>query len=633
MNQRRRGRRDLRDLTGTGVRPYYRVSRADKRDRRAGLEAERSTSTQRRIFTDWARREAVTAGREYCDPDISASWFNSKRKDDESGWDEALRLRPDFAALVADIQAGELNGEGLWFWRISRQARELEVFVRLRDLCRAHDIFWVVDGEVYDTGNHRQMKRLLQDAADAEGDSWELSENVYDGKQSAALKGRRAGRIPYGYRATYDPATGEPAGDVADHGKPGEPGPADIVAEMYARVDTGETITRVRKDLNTRGIRTRDGYQWHNQTIRNLLLNPAYAGLRTYQRDQHDTLQQAILDGVKTSWPPLISEELFWRVYNLLTDPARTTNPGGRPRHSVYLLSGLGTCGVCGGKLVRRPSKSKTGRRAQYVCRDNACIGIDMAALDDFTAGRIVAWLSDPVVAAQLQPVDETADARAARAELEKARAELRGWKRAAERREIDADMFVRMQRVCRKQIDAARKRLDTHAPHRLPPRAVGPAARAGWDALDITAQRAVVAEVAAVEVLQVGRENGGPHRVHPAYRVRWTWKLLNAGTVEPLSLEELKADLAELRAQRKRRRDYVSAERREAITALLREDPEQADRQIAVRAGRIDRHAIRRLRAELEQAGEIPVIRRPDRWRVINHGYVTQPPAEAAAS
>ena len=120
----RRGRRDLRDLTDIEIRPYLRVSRADKADKQAAtMEAERSTSTQRRIFTDYTDREQARPGREYCDPDISASRF--KARPGETDFDAMARLRPAFARMVADIRRGDLDGKGLWFWEISRQQRML----------------------------------------------------------------------------------------------------------------------------------------------------------------------------------------------------------------------------------------------------------------------------------------------------------------------------------------------------------------------------------------------------------------------------------------------------------------------------------------------------------------------------
>ena len=625
----------MRDLSGQTLNDYLRVSLADKADRQAAnFDAERSTSTQRRKFHQYCERAGTVPGREYTDPDISASWYNRNRREDESGWDEALRLRPDFARMVADIRAGELDGQGLWFWRISRQARELEVFIRLRDLCRYHGIFWVVDDEAYDTGNYRHMRRLLDDAADAEGDSVKLSENVYDGKESAALKGRRAGRVPYGYRATFDPRTGDPGPDEADWDEDGN-GPAAVVTEAYARVLKGESLTSIRKDLNRRGITTGTGAQWYTPSLRNVLLNPAYAGLRKYQRDAHESIQAAILDGVEGDWPALVSQADWYATYRLLNDPARTTNTPGRPRHGVHLLSSIVVCAVCGGKLIRRARTDAEGRvtSEHYFCRENSCVGIAQRDLDAFAAERIIAWLADPGVVAELHGKGSTAQARQAQGVIAKERAGLEDARQRAEAGRISLDSLERVERGALARIGAAEATL---AGLETPKLAAGltEAAQAGWDALDVTAQRQVIAEVAAIAVHPIGRGHGGPRgKIHPVYRVSWTWKLgPGAGvTIPPLDWEERRAELAALQAERRAGRKYVSAGRRDKLAGLLREDPQRPDREVARLAGQVDRHSIRQVRRELEQAGQIPVIRRT-RWQVRDEGYVTPAPAEAAA-
>jgi hypothetical protein len=38
-----------------------------------------------------------------------------------------------------------------------------------------------------------------------------------------------------------------------------------------------------------------------------------------------------ILDGVTAVWPPLVTEDVFWTVQRILTDPARTTTRENRP--------------------------------------------------------------------------------------------------------------------------------------------------------------------------------------------------------------------------------------------------------------------------------------------------------------
>ena len=83
------------------------------------------------------------------------------------------------------------------------------------------------------------------------------------------------------------------------------------------------------------------------------------------------------------------------------------------------------------------------------------------------------------------------------------------------------------------------------------------------------------------------GHGNRWHGAVHPVYRVGWTWKFGPGKDVylPPLPWAERQTELAELRAGQDARKDYVSAERRAKLAALLRQDPEQADREIARRS------------------------------------------------
>jgi len=78
---------------------------------------------------------------------------------------------------------------------------------------------------VADPGNSSDMLLAGIQTMIAEDESEKISQRVADGKQSAALRGRRSGRVPYGYRQTFDPRTGEPGPDEPDPGSGHGPGP------------------------------------------------------------------------------------------------------------------------------------------------------------------------------------------------------------------------------------------------------------------------------------------------------------------------------------------------------------------------------------------------------------------------
>ena len=529
MTRRQRGRRDLRVLTGIELRPYFRVSRADAEDRKAAsFEAERSTSTQRRIFHEYARRERAIAGREYTDPDISASRFSAKKG--ESDFEAMIRLRPDFEQMVNDIRSGDLDGKGLWFWEIERQQRMLSVFAGLRDLCRHHGVFWVIRDRVADPANPDDMLFLGIKSMMAEGESEKLSVRVFDGKESAAAKGHRAGRFPYGYkRGKYYPDTETFGPDQPDYfdgdGRPAEDSPAAVVQEIFERLKAGHSIYQIRMDLNDRGIPAPGGGLWSNSRIRYIAMNPAYAGLRVRHIKEDDgrlrNRAAAILEGVKTEWPPLVDEKTFWSVYRRLADPARRTTkpdrPGGR------LLSAAASCGKCGGKLTIRLGQQQPRHRGDmYTCRDRNCLGIYESELDEYVTKVMIRWLSLPETAEQLAANGDTGKAALARAELDRAEAEHADLLRSAKRGGISLALAEAMEAEILTRLEEARQRVtDAEVPPLLQD-LVGEQAERGWADLTVPQRRQVITYVADIRVHPVGRH--GNQLVPVRDRVEWRW-------------------------------------------------------------------------------------------------------------
>jgi site-specific DNA recombinase len=574
MTRQQRARRDLRDLTDIELRPYFRVSRADAEDRKAAsFEAERSTSTQRRIFHEYAHREHAVAGREYTDPDISASRFSAKKG--ESDFEAMIRLRPDFERMVRDIRSGDLDGKGLWFWEIERQQRMLSVFAGLRDLCRQHGVFWVIRDRVADPANPDDMLFLGIKSMMAEGESEKLSVRVYDGKESAAAKGHRAGRFPYGYRrGIWDPVTETFGPDQPDYfdgdGRPAENSPAAIVREIFERFKAGHSLYAIRRDLNDRGIPAPGGGGlWTNSGIRYIAMNPAYAGLRVrHVREQDGRLRNragAILPGVKTEWPPLVDEETFWSVYRRLSDPARTTTkpdrPGGR------LLAGVARCGGCGAKVTIKLGNQKRRHRGDmYTCREKSCATIYERDLDEYVSRVMIRWLSLPETAAQLAANGDSEKAALARAELDKAEAEHADLLRSAKRGGVSLALAEAMEAEILARIGEARQRIaDAEVPPLLQG-LVGEQAERGWASLTIPQRRQVIAYVADIRVHPVGRH--GNQLVPVRDRVEWRWLTgPGAGDDTESTGERIEAHFADRAARLAGRRAKVMHLRAEGWT------------------------------------------------------------------
>jgi DNA invertase Pin-like site-specific DNA recombinase len=484
---------------------------------------EKSVNDQEIEGRAWVRQEGALLEERhvYRDSDRSASRFATKQ-------------RESFNRLLDDIDNGELDA--VWFWELSRQQRRLDVFAKLRDLCRERGVMWVIRDRVYDPSSYADMMAAGVLSLVAENESELTSQRVQRGKHSSAHRGRPAGKVPYGYRRIWNPETGKWERDEPllydGNGHPVDDSPAAVVREIYDRIAAGESLTKIRQDLNDRGIRSARGYPWDNYKIRYIALSPTYLGHRVYRVDEHYTSRsgdrsKAVLPGVEAQWPPLVDPETYWTVHRILTDPKRRTTRLG-PRTGQHLLTALGRCAECGGKFVRRRAPANHKRTEHtwiYSCRDRNCVGISVVALDEYVEKVVVAWLSDPAVAADLtQNADNSAAAKQARADAERSRSDLQQLHADVERGLVSPTIATHAERGLVAVIEDAEQRLQGATLPSVLVGNIGPRAKAGWDALDMDAKRLLIRTVADIRVRRVGRG----YRVPVQDRVEWRWLLTN---------------------------------------------------------------------------------------------------------
>jgi site-specific DNA recombinase len=471
------------DLSGARLGIYTRASDDDE-----GTET--SVTAQGRYGERWAASQGITDITKYCDNDLSASPF-------------ATKPREDFERLLADIAAGKLDL--LWFWTLNRQQRRLDVYVQLRDLCRAVGVGWVIKKRVYDLNDPADLRALGNDAVNGEVFSLELSENVRLGTELAASQGKPHGPLTYGYRRIYD-----------DRGRyveqlPAEPQAA-VVREIITRVSRGEPLIRLERDLTERGIPSpKGGTRWHRSVIRRIASNKAYIGIRV-----HEVGRSGEYTETPHAWGGLVDEDVFWRAQAALSQPRRTNTKPGRAEH---LLSYIVRC-ECGepvsAKVDRkrvRKAQAAEGRR-MYACI-RRCSGIGADELDDFVKAVVGGYLArDDVAAFFAAARANDAAAGAARAEVARLRVDLEAWRQMAESGEADPVTAARTIKGLNAKIKEAEQRAEDAA--------TSPALRLGavdWN--DLAVARAFVAEVAEVTLHPAGK---GRRHVPMDKRVTWRW-------------------------------------------------------------------------------------------------------------
>jgi DNA invertase Pin-like site-specific DNA recombinase len=519
----------FKDLTGKRAIIYCRVSsNPDETE-------QKSVGEQEAAGRAWADQAGVSVVAVYHDDDYSASKYASKQ-------------RPGFRQVQEAIEAERCDIT--WFWSTSRQTRgdiPLDVIARS---CEDHGVLWCFTGQVLNPANEDDMLVAGIHHIVDRRKSADISKDVIRGKGGSAAAGRPACAPAYGYRRVYDTSVmikGRPKiiGDEPNvfdgNGRPIEDSPAYIVREIYDRLARGDSLAGIRRNLEDRGIPTprrkhKDTdhpFRWGVSTVRFIATNPAYVGKRVYQAESHRVKDRhaAVLDGVETMWPPLVTEEQWWAVQRILGNPDRLR---WRPGTNNHLLTSVAKCAVCGDALSSSggPSLKAGGRSPYYHCMRRGCVSIRADWLDAYVEDRMVSWLADPEVFAALwqRREDDSAVAAAARTEIERLGKLLEDAEAEGKNPSLEHAEAVFWARRVTELTAKLREAEQLARPPSLSPvlaALVGPDAADGWWKLrteNLGAARQVVAMVADVRVRRGSKGGHWKQRAFQDGRVKWRW-------------------------------------------------------------------------------------------------------------
>jgi site-specific DNA recombinase len=330
----------------------------------SGSAVERQLEMCRELVAELHLPEA----REFVDNDVSAT----------SG------VRPAFRELLRQIRAGKVSDIVVWHTdRLYRRVRDL---VEIVDVAEHHHIkiHTVRSGEFdLSTPAGRMIAGMLGHVA-----RYEIEQKSVRQK-AANLQYAKAGvwqfsLRPYGYRRVK--------GKVRILEKE-----AAVVREAYSRYIAGALFGAIADDLNARSIPPMIKKLWTGDDMRNVLENPAYAGIRTYKGE-------VVADG---NWTPTISRET-WAEYCAVRARRAIRHDWSTRAH--HLLTRIARCGVCGARMVARDTHTRpsvTGVRSVrpvYQCVQGACIVRKIDLTDEEIIRRLLARLRQPRVWEHLPP-------------------------------------------------------------------------------------------------------------------------------------------------------------------------------------------------------------------------------------
>lgn len=294
-----------------------------------------SIEQQTRACRQFAERQGITVVKIYEDRALTGT--NDKR--------------PGFQQMIEDAKRGSWSYVIVYTLdRFARDRYDSAVYKRqLRNL--GIKVLSAMEN-ISDDPTGILMESMLEGLA--EYYSKELSRKVQRGHEDNARKCMVNGALPLGYVKGPDSRymISEPE--------------AEIVREIFRRVNDREKLSEIIADLNARGIVTKTGKAWNRSSFNQILSNERYTGVYIY-RDIRTP------GGI----PQIISQDLFdtvrcilHRKPNARRDPTGTTPQKRRRDNGVYLLTGKLFCGHCKSPMIGVSGTSHTAEpHFYYTCK------------------------------------------------------------------------------------------------------------------------------------------------------------------------------------------------------------------------------------------------------------------------
>lgn len=274
--------------------------------------------------------------------------------------------RPALQRLIKDLKKGRINT--VLVTDLSRLSRSIRDFCALIDFFKETKAQFLSLKEQFDTTTAAGEMMLFNMINLAQFERRQISERVTLNFHSRALRGlRNGGATILGFK--IDPTNKSTLFVNEDE--------APLVEKIFRTyIEEGSiysTAARLR-DENIPFMGT-IGSTWNTQTVKNILHNYSYIGMREVNKSNRKKNQSELKSHekhqiVKASWPAIIEESTFYIVQKMLSDNnnserLRLKNAKAR----VFMFSGISTCGECGRALVGSTGHGKKSCIRYYIHR------------------------------------------------------------------------------------------------------------------------------------------------------------------------------------------------------------------------------------------------------------------------
>jgi DNA invertase Pin-like site-specific DNA recombinase len=278
----------------------------------------------------------------------------------------------------------------------------------------------------------REELVLLMKVGIAGHESRRAAERIKMNLLNAARKGVHFGTPAYGHKRVVE--VSQDGKEIIPHLEV-DPDEQAIVLEMVRMTLVDEWGARtIANELNSRGVRTRQGKPWSADGVRRTLTSPTLAGINRYGHRSKG--MDTIL--APEAFPPVIDIETWRNVCKRIAERGKGGHPG-QIWASRYLLTGVLRCAHCRGPMTGRqgnPYTTASGERIWYpaywcgnyqrsvefcgVSNGQACARTDLQVLEK------LAEYVDPAKVRALFPTETEGPTKAELAEVERIDRELK---------------------------------------------------------------------------------------------------------------------------------------------------------------------------------------------------------------
>jgi site-specific DNA recombinase len=308
-----------------------------------------------------AQREACEA---YIQSQRAEGWDLVADRYDDAGISGGTLERPALKRLLADIEAGQIDI--VVCYKIDRLSRSLTDFARLVDIFEQHGVTFVSITQQFNTTTSmgRLTLNILLSFAQFEREL--AGERIRDKFAASRKRGMwMGGHPPLGY-------------DVRERKLVVNAAEAKLVRRIFKRLLSLGSVTRLVRELNAEGQRTKRGKRFSKGVVYKMLRNRAYIGDAVHKSISYPGEHEAIID-----------RHLFEQVQERLAGNARERANHARAQ-TPALLKGL-IYGPTGAAMTPSHTRRRGREYRYYLTAEALHYGHEECPLRSVAAGEVEA--------------------------------------------------------------------------------------------------------------------------------------------------------------------------------------------------------------------------------------------------